>query len=227
MINKSVDKAVVDAVLEKAFADAFDREMAELEKEELPDKEMPAKYKRIERRYYNKKMGIRSRGYAVFCRAAASVLIFIGVGFSLMMMSPTIRASVWNSVVEFYETYMALDFSAKEKKNVVIGDYTLGYVPRGYILGFEQKTRIGGKYRFVNGEGGKFTVSYYLSEKTDIKYDNENREFKKVLINGIDAYMIEYDANNCTLIWELGMVSFSIEGNIQFEEIKKIAKNIS
>ena len=29
MINKSVDKAVVDAVLEKAFADAFEREMAE------------------------------------------------------------------------------------------------------------------------------------------------------------------------------------------------------
>jgi len=226
MINKSVDKAVADAVLEKAFADTFERELADLEKEELPNKEIPEKYKRIERRHYNKRMGIHSRGYTVFLRAAVCMLIFIGMGFSVMMLSPAIRASVWDSVIEFYEKYIAMDFSNKENRSIAIGEHTLGYVPKGYILGFEQKSRIGGKYRFVNGEGGKFTVTYYNSERANIKYDNENREFQKIQIGEIEAYFVEYDSDNRVIIWETDGFSLSIDGNLKFSEMKKIAENI-
>ena len=227
MINKSVDNAVLDTVLEKAFADAFEREVQELESLEPAPKEMPEKYRRKERRYYNRKMRSGPRGWTVFGKIAACLLICLGLGLSVMAASPAIRASVWNSVIDFYEKYVSMDFSYGRGKSVTIGDFQLNYVPRGYLLGYVQDTRVGGKYRFVNVDGEYFVVSYYDMEDASSNYSNENGEFKKIELNNIEAYAIDYENGVCSIIWKMNGYQFTIDGSIQYTELKKIAENIS
>lgn len=227
MINKSVDNAVLDTVLEKAFADAFVREMKELESMELEPKEIPEKYRRQERRYYRRKMRSGSQIWNVFGKIAACLLICLGLGISLVVASPSIRASVWDSVVEFYEKYVSMDFTYERGKSVQIGDYQLNYIPRGFLLGYAQDSRIGGKYRFVNVDGDFFIVSYYDMEKSKINYNNEGRDFIKTEVSGYDAYAIDYENGLVSLIWQTSENIFTIEGNITYAEMKKIAENLS
>lgn len=225
MINKSVDNAVFDAVLRKAFTEAFAREVAEIEAQPSAAESLPEKYRMAERRYYNKKMKKSSGTYAVLRKIAACILICLSVGFAALMAIPTVRASVWDSVVNFYEKYIKFDFNITACGEETIGDYTLGYVPDGFVRTDAMETNAKHKYRFENEEY-VFTIRYYYS-KNCLSYDDEKGKVYIVKINGTDGYMVEYLDGTYTLVWKNKNAVFSVDGNISSKEIIKIAENIS
>lgn len=227
MINKSVDNAVFDAILRKAFTEAFEREVAEIEAQPSAAGALPEKYRRAERKYYNKKMKQSSGTYAVLRKIAACILICLSVGFAALMAVPTVRASVWDSVVDFYEKYIKFDFNVTSGGEETIGEYTLGYVPDGFVRTaalVEESTR--NRYRYENQEG-YFCISYYFTGSQGISYDDENGKVHIVDINGEDGYLIKYFDGICSLVWKHNDTVFSVDGNIDFKEIIKIAENIS
>ena len=225
MINKSVDNAVFDAILRKAFTEAFEREVAEIEAQPSAAGALPEKYRRAERKYYNKKMKQSSGTYAVLRKIAACILICLSVGFAALMAIPTVRASVWDSVVNFYEKYIKFDFNVTSVEEETIGDYTLGYVPDGFVRTDAYETDAKNKYRYENEE--KFFCIIYYAKNREINYDDENGKIHIVHVNGEDGYMVEYLDGTYALIWNHNDVVFSVDGNIDSKEIIKIAENIS
>ncbi|MBQ7939811.1 MAG: DUF4367 domain-containing protein [Clostridia bacterium] len=225
MINKLVDNAVFDAVLRKAFTEAFAREVAEIEAQPSAAESLPEKYRRAERKYYNKKMKQSSGTYAVLRKIAACILICLSVGFAALMAIPTVRASVWDSVVNFYEKYIKFDFNVTSVGEETIGEYTLGYVPDGFVRTSAAETNAKHKYRFENEEY-VFTIRYYYS-KNCLSYDDEKGKVYIVKINGTDGYMVEYLDGTYTLVWKNKNAVFFVDGNISSKEIIKIAENIS
>lgn len=226
MINKSVDNAVFDAILRKAFTEAFEREVAEIEAQSSAAEALPEKYRRAERRYYNKKMKQSSGTYAVLRKIAACILICMSVGFATLMAIPTVRASVWDSVVNFYEKYIKFDFSITSGGEETIGEYTLGYVPDGFVRTDameEDPTR--NIYRYENTKN-YFCIIYYAKNR-EINFDDENGKIHIVDINGIDGYMVEYLDGTYALIWKYNDTVFSVDGNMDSKEIIKIAEKIS
>ena len=211
MINKSVDNAVFDAILRKAFTEAFEREVAEIEAQPSAAEALPEKYRRAERKYYNRKMKRSSTSYAVLRRIAACILVCLSVGFAALMAIPTVRASVWDSVVNFYEKYIKFDFNVTSGGEETIGDYTLGYVPDGFVRTAEVETDAKNKYTYENEENNFSTI--YYTEYWAINYDDEKGKLHIVDISGEDGYMVEYFDGTYALVWEYNYTVFSVEGN--------------
>lgn len=226
MINKSVDNAVFDAVLRKAFTEAFAREVAEIEAQPSAAESLPEKYRREERKYYNKKMKQSSGTYKVLRKIAACILICLSVGFAALMAIPTVRASVWDSVVNFYEKYIKFDFNVTAGGEETIGEYTLGYVPDGFVRTDAMETAVKNIYKYENGQR-VFCISYHCSKEKTIAYDDEKGVMRNIKINGIDGYMIKYSDGKFTLVWENNDIVFTVDGNLSSKELFKIAENIS
>ena len=226
MINKSVDNAVFDAILRKAFTEAFEREVAEIEAQSSAAEALPEKYRRAERKYYNKRMKQSSVTYAVLRKIAACILICLSVGFATLMAIPTVRASVWDSVVNFYEKYIKFDFNVTAGGEETIGEYTLGYVPDGFEQISAHETTARNKYKYEHREYF-FIVSYCASDNNSIFYDDENGKVESVRIKGKDGYCIVYLDGNTSIVWQVNKTVFSLVGNVPAEELMKIAENIS
>ena len=226
MINKSVDNAVFDAILRKAFTEAFEREVTEIEAQPSAAEALPEKYRRAERKYYNKKMKQSSGTYAVLRKIAACILICLSVGFATLMAIPTVRASVWDSVVNFYEKYIKFDFNVTSGGEETIGEYTLGYVPDGFVRTDAMETSMRNVYTYENGLN-VFYVRYYYPEGYTITYDDEKGVMRSIKINGRNGYMIKYPNETYALVWEYNHIVFIVEGDISSKEIIKIAENIS
>ena len=225
MINKSVDNAVFDAILRKAFTEAFEREVAEIEAQPSAAGALPEKYRRAERKYYNKKMKQSSGTYAVLRKIAACILICLSVGFAALMAIPTVRASVWDSVVDFYEKYIKFDFNVAAIGEETIGDYTLRYVPDGFVRTAAMETALKNVYKYENGNY-IFSVKYYYPEGNTIAYDDEGGEMHIIDIDGEDGYLIEYDGGWQSFTWQKNDAIFTVDGNLSANEMIKIAKNI-
>lgn len=225
MINKSVDNAVFDAILRKAFTEAFEREVAEIEAQPAAAEALPEKYRRAERKYYNKKMKQSSGTYAVLRKIAACILICLSVGFAALMAIPTVRASVWDSVVNFYEKYIKFDFNVTAGGEETIGDYTLGYVPDGFVRTDAMETPLKNVYKYENGNY-IFSVKYYYPEGNTIAYDDENGKIHIIEINGVDGYLIEYLGGRYSLTWQNNKAVFTIDGDLSVDEMIKIAEKI-
>ena len=225
MINKSVDNAVFDAILRKAFTEAFEREVAEIEAQPSAAGALPEKYRRAERKYYNKKMKQSSGTYAVLRKIAACILICLSVGFAALMAIPTVRAFVWDSVVNFYEKYIKFDFNVAAVGEETIGEYTLGYVPDGFVRTAEVEESTRNKYRYEDQER-YFCVSYYYTEYKEINYDDENGKIHIINVNGADGYFIEYGGGRHSLTWQKNGAIFTVDGNLSTNEMIKIAEKI-
>ena len=226
MINKSVDNAVFDAVLQKAFTEAFAREVAEIEAQPSASEALLEKYRRAERKYYNKRMKQSSGTHVVLRKIAACILICMSVGFAALMAIPTVRASVWDSVVNFYEKYIKFDFNVAAIGEETIGEYTLGYVPDGFVRTAVVETAVRTVYTSESGQSA-FYIRYHCSKDNTIAYDDENGVMRNIKINGMDGYMIEYPNEKYALVWEYNNSVFIVDGNISSKEIIKIAENIS
>ena len=224
MINKSVDNAVFDAILRKAFTEAFEREVAEIEAQPSAAGALPEKYRRAERKYYNKKMKQSSGTYAVLRKIAACILICLSVGFAALMAIPTVRASVWDSVVNFCEKYIKFDFNVTAGEKESIGDYTLGYVPDGFVRTSAVETPLTNVYKYENGQN-VFNIKCY-SDGYAIAYDDEKGVMHSIKINDIDGYLVEYFDGTSALVWRHNNAVFTVDGDIPVSEIVKIAEKI-
>ena len=227
MINKSVDNAVFDAILRKAFTEAFEREVAEIEAQSSAAEALPEKYRRAERKYYNKRMKQSSGTHVVLRKIAACILICMSVGFATLMAIPTVRASVWDSVVNFYEKYIKFDFSITSGGEETIGDYTLGYVPDGFVRTSAVETALKNVYKYEDGQHAFNIVYYYYPEDYTIAYDDEKGVMHSIQINGMDGYMVEYIDGTYAIVWKANNTVFTVDGDISFKEMIKIAENIS
>ena len=225
MINKSVDNAVFDAILRKAFTEAFEREVTEIEAQPSAAEALPEKYRRAERKYYNKKMKQSSGTYAVLRKIAACILICLSVGFATLMAIPTVRASVWDSVVNFYEKYIKFDFNVTSVGEETIGEYTVGYVPDGFVRTSEMETALKSVYMYENGQQ-QFSIRYRYAKDNTIAYDDEAGRIHVIEFNGIDGYMVEYPDGAYALVWQHKNTVFTVDGDISVNEMKKMAEKI-
>ena len=231
MINKSVDEAVFDSILTRAFRDAVKADMEE-DKNTAPVKLTPEHLK-AERRAYNKyeamerqldKRSIHPR----LRRAVSAVLIAGCVGFVTMISIPKVRAAVAEVVIEFFEKYVSFDFTRSGDSSAREGEYTFGYIPDGFELVEQYEDPLTKECVYKDGNGSELSILYVPTKNTILMNDIENAEYSEIEINGYRAYIMDSAAyNNARLLFDDGKNVFTIVGNLPKEEFLKIAENIT
>jgi len=227
MTNNKVSEDVFDAVLKNAFADAFKLELKEYEAEAEKYKTVlpTAKQKKAARRAYNAQSRGAGWGIVITRRVAAAVLIAFSLGSGMMLSAPAVRAAVVDTVIEFFDKYMSFDFSEKAG-GVVIGDYTLGYLPDGYTLSDSFKSDAKSAYVFSNGILN-IRISIMPGDISKRNIDNENYEMKVLNITDYTAYSFAPNDPEMDNIVIMGNADISItfKSNNSIDELIKIAKN--
>lgn len=228
MKTPSMDETIFDAVLTRAFADAAEAELAEIERDCPQTVDYPEKYRKIERKAYRKRWGGGFRWTRTMQRAAAWILVIGLAGGALLMMVPEVRAGFRNLVATSFEKYITFESvttsaTCSDKK----GDYCFEYMPENYVE-TEYSNKLGVKYKFESIiDDTYFKISYYPCNSISFRYDNEHSIVKEYEINGNNAYLIYFEIDeDYTLTWNDGVNIFRIDGNISSDEILKIARNI-
>lgn len=231
MKNPSMEETIFDAVLTRAFADAFTEELAELERDCPETMDYPENYRKIERKAYRKRWGggfRRSRWNRTMQRAAAWVLVIGLTGGMLVMMIPEVRAGFRNLVATSFEKYVRFESAASAAMQVdLTGGYRYEYIPENYRV-TEEYDLVGIEMKFESLEDDTyFWINYFPEDAGSILYDNEHADISEHDVNGNNAFLLYFwESDDYILTWNDGEHIFEIDGNISSDEILKIARNI-
>lgn len=230
MINKPIDDKLFDSVLSQAFLDAAEEESDEIQMDEI---KYSAKYRREERKKYNKVMRAscltqEKRAVRTVLKRAASFILVIGVILSIIMLTaPGIRAEFFNLATTFFEKYFSVSVG-NNAHTYETTKYVFGYIP-DYLPEVEvDEADDSSYYAFKSADGVKYvSVFIYPAEFGTMQYDNEHTSLEEINIDGFRGYLITSDIDEIAgIVWSDDIKMYSITGNIKLVDLKKLAGSI-
>lgn len=226
--KKHAGDELLDAVIKNAFTEVFQKEMEELEAEapKFDDKRPQEEYLKIERQAYKKTQRKPINFWSVSRRIVASILVVLGLGGIILFCVPEVKASVLDTVVEFFENYVGFDFSTN-KTEIQLGEHTLYYLPKGYELTDSMESPAYNEYVFTN-EDNIIILTGMMNDITEIGLDDENRTIQPITIHEYIAYALipNNPEEDNMIIWGNEKQSFILEGSVSLDELIRMAKSI-
>ena len=225
--NDKLQEAINEAVLKAAFTEAAERELAELEAMDIEVPQPTEKQRKEIEKAIRGTSRTQKRGISRAWRAVAMFAIFFCVAASIIMIQPTVRASVWDFIVSVYEKYLSFDFDEEEANaSFALGQYTITYIPECYEGEDTQANPLKSKAVFSNGRDS-ITVTCYPTEINAFLLDYEQAEKEKLFIGQYEGYCIrQTDTNTKWLIWGDSSKTFVLIATLSDKEILKVAENI-
>lgn len=234
-MNEELNEEIFDAVLKKAFCDYTDNLL-----DSFPDCEtlsekypLPKKEERFFDRVMKEKKYGKPLALVYLSRAAVIFLCFVTLAAAVMLSSPTVRATVKNVFMQWFEKYTLFTFVQTEPEKddfQNVEDVKIGYIPEGYELGFEDKVPGSITYIYYTIDDNPdldIMINIFENGTTDLFPDNERSEYTKININGHESWLI-YDESNVggTIIIVGTKISVTVDANVEKDELIKIAESI-
>lgn len=224
MVNRKVDEAVFDTILEQAFSDVIEEDFKKIKRESQSCEISPETELKIRKMIAKvKKTNQRSRVRTILRVASIVLVVMLNLGLIGILMVPSVNAEVKNVFADLFEKYTS--YETKELESIVVStkDYIISYIPDGfelieqedYYLRFNEISQ-GNKYILINISNEDFSR---------MSLDSENSVTTPIKINDIDACINDLNGNY-TLFWYNGYHFFAIYSNIPEHEIVEIAQNI-
>lgn len=186
-MDKFLNEALFDIVLEKAFIEHEKEEFKSYPDDEELEKKYPISKKEIRKfknvikeKEYGKKL-IR----VYLDKAAVVILCIISMFFALIMTSSEVRASVENVIIKWYEKYTEFVFSeTSDSDNVLnnISDIKINYIPDGYeLMSDDVLDDSRHLFYFHISDAEKYiTINIFKNDSTSLAFDNEILNYKKI-----------------------------------------------
>ena len=167
---------------------------------------------------------------------AAVVLLILSVGFgSLLAVSPTVRAALWQWVTEWYETHIAYRYTGEDMAGPM-PQYEITELPEGYAEAESERIEWPEQVDIVyrNEETGKTIYLNYMhmSQGSATYFAVEDAEVLPVTVNELDGQLFwkanwENEWNTVTWIDSDRELQFTIEANLDEMDIINIAESVS
>lgn len=171
--------------------------------------------------------------YGRIGRYAMTAVITLAVLGATIFAIPQTRAIAINILTQWHEKYVSFIFSNNALPQE-LPEITIGYIPEGYELDFENYNEDMGHKLFVykDSAGNILDISIYSAYR-DIKFDldNEHREILNLTLDdGSEALYLKAvdDGWPSNLLWRSkdNKLVLCIGGNLSDEELLKIAAGI-
>lgn len=224
MINKKIDEAIFDVLLENAFADAIEEDVKKLQDEEEPctiSTETDLKIRRLIAQVGKREKPNTMR--LVFRVASIVLVVLLNISLIGILMIPSVNAEVKNVFSQLFEKYESYENKEQESYVVSTSEYILSYIPDGLELMTYDDYQI--LYR--EKEPGKGYVMINISDEdfARISFDSENSSSEPIKINGMDAELCAFN-DEYYIVWYDGSHFISLYSNMDKAELIKTAKNI-
>ena len=181
----------------------------------------------------------RDRKQPVWKRAlkrVAVILLVISLAFgSLMVVSPTARATFIRWVTEWYETHVTYRYAGDD----MVGDipeYTITELPEGYVENQEERiaTQIQVSILYQSDTGYPITLHYiYIQQGAASQFVLDSTD--EVVIDNINEYEAyifvatdqENDSNAITWIDTQSNIQFTIQAQMSADDLVHMAESVS
>lgn len=228
-MREPLSDELFEVVLKQAVYDADKADLEELPSEEelnqaypLPEKA----HKEFDRLQKAQTRGISMRAMLVR-RVAIIAITALAVVFGGLMLHPDIRAGVSHIVVQQFEKFNLFrhDENGEARQFKTVDDVMIGYLPEGYEQSGEiiKETQ---RVYFYEKDGNDFLISITLNTAHDIQIDNDHT-YEIRYVNHRELH-ISYDEQNQAgaVVIPGEIVTISVTGNIEKEELVRIAENM-
>ena len=232
--DQSLKENVFDALLKTAFEEYSRAELdklpsdAELRAMYPPQRELPKKLRRLEKRYARREPAV----LFYFKRVCVILLVTLVAGTAILSTQPSVRAAITNTVVNWFEKYVEIIFvdnsleGETELETFKTEKLQVGYIPEGYELTDEEDDTFINYKVYYNGSNS-LCIDLYESDGTAPGYDTEHFECEEGYINGLRAYYFKgIDHFYNMIIFGNSEYFVSIAGELEFDEMVKVAENI-
>lgn len=224
MINKKIDEAIFDVLLENAFADAIEDDVRKLQEEAEPctiSSETDLKIRKMIAQVG--KTGNQKRTRIIIRVASIVLVVLLNLSLIGILMIPSVNAEVKNVFSELFEKYES--FQAKEQNSYIVttSEYEIGYIPDKYELILNDDYQI--LFREINQGNGYISINISDEDFGRMSLDAENSASQTIKINGMDANLSSIN-NEYYLFWFNGYHFISIITNVDEQEMIKIAEEI-
>ena len=181
----------------------------------------------------------RDRKQPVWKRAlkrVAVILLVISLAFgSLMVVSPTARATFIRWVTEWYETHVTYRYAGDD----MVGDlpeYTITELPEGYAEDRDQRIEFGTQ-TFISYQNGDIdsaiTLHYcYMQQGSATIFVLENADSVPIIVNGCEGQIflsknLETTRNAVTWIDIEQNIQFTIQARLSTDDLLHMAESVS
>lgn len=224
MINKKIDEAVFDVVLEQAFSDVIEEDVKKLQEDARPceiSAETDSKIRKMIAQVG--KHDHRMRTKTVIRVASIVLVVLLNVSLIGLLMVPSVNAEVKNVFAKLFDKYVSYENKEQDSYVVTTSEYEIGYIPERFELLFNDDIQV----LFCEIDQGKGYISICISNEdiSRVSMDSENSASQIIKINGIDATLC-FINSEYILFWYDGYNFISINTNIDESDLLRIAKNI-
>jgi hypothetical protein len=172
----------------------------------------------------DEKREVRSKIFTWTRRLVATAAAFVIIASGVLLTVPEVRAAVAGAIQRWTEKFT--EFTG-EPIDVEFKQWTLGYVPEGFVLTAE--TIDGESYigTYISDDNLLFFFQY-VSINGIISVNNENIEYTQANYEGIVFHIFKSrdKSSSSSIIWDNGTQLFCVSGDIPSDDLLKIAKNI-
>ena len=159
-------------------------------------------------------------------KVAAGFLVFLAVSTAVVMSAEALRVRVLNMFIDTKEKLTDIDiFNDKERPPESISSIEEPtYVPIGYELTSTEEYSNQTTLIYENASGSSLVIRI---NKGDVKIsvDTEDADYGEIIINGYEAFYSHKKGMTVLVVKRLDS-SYSIVGEVNLEEARKIAESI-
>ena len=230
--RQKANEEITEAILEYAAACHVDNIAEEIDEKNIDDvyypTELDEKMKKLISSYKkrNKRKEMWKTGRKIFTKVAVFLFITI-LGMSILAVSvEAFRMKIFNYVVEVQDKFTSVGL---EENDEVTDDsshiYMPSYIPEGYKIMDVQSFKYITAIQYVNDTGDTIFFEQCKEGQSILRIDTENAESNRVIINGIEAFII--NKNQMTgLVWHESEMTFTLMGTLNENELIKMAESI-
>lgn len=179
-----------------------------------------------------KEIKIKRNSNRIFISIAKRVAIFILVFFlsfsAVLVVNAEAREKMFEWIIEKFpkfSIFVSEDID-ENKESVELTSFTINYIPEGFELVDINEGRKMLIYNYLGKNNQEFYIKLLdSSDKGKSYYDTEGVEVEEIIFKGSKGYTWQTNEMNY-LIWHQNGVEFHIVGNLNKDEILKVAKNI-
>ncbi len=164
-------------------------------------------------------------------RVAAIILVLLLSLTTITFSVRALREPVIRFIVETYEKFSSVVFVNDKSEEDTIVDFTFEkimptYIPEDFELESEYNDEVIHKEVYISSDQSS-TIMYMqrINDESELHVNTENVMYENVLINDVSAIFYSNKGVN-TVVLSDDIYIFTLEGNIDREELMKIAESI-
>lgn len=165
--------------------------------------------------------------FSIAKKAAILILIFIMSLSTVLVFNTEARTKLFNWIIEKFPKYSIFTSRNVNEDNgpVDLVSFKIKYIPNGYELSEIHEGHNALIYNYLSGNNQVLTIKLSVIGSKSY-YDTENADIEDFFFKASQAYIWQTDSRT-HLLWNQNSVDFHIIGNLNKDEIIKIAENIS